>query len=417
MELDESRIAQPRPIHILFIGAGAVGCFYGSRLHRPEANVFVSLVCRSNYDTIARDGVQLKTHTFGDYQFSPRAVYPSIQAAAEADNAPNQGWDYVVVTTKALPDVTDDSKDIEPIIKQAPEGRSCIVLIQNGVGIEEPHRKRFPKNPIVTAVTIVSAEQISHGVVKQNRWTRISMGPYSDGLGGTTPATKTLVERATRSTKQLVKLFTEHGKLRDAEEYDEVGILLVRWHKICINAAMNPSAVLAGGVGNADMVTDTELRTHLRGCMEEVFEAAPAILGREFPAKLAKPEQILKSTERNTGGKPSMLVDWEHGRPMELEVILGNPVRIARRHGVDLMRLQSLYALLRSAQRLRDERKKQEVVHEPKKKEPEAVKAPEPEVVVAEKPIEVAEKPVEGAEKPLEGAEKTFEEAPVPSKL
>jgi ketopantoate reductase len=36
-----------------------------------------------------------------------------------------------------------------------------------------------------------------------------------------------------------------------------------------------------------------------------------------------------------------------------LEVILGNPVRIARERGVDMPRLQSLYALLRSAQAMR----------------------------------------------------------------
>ena len=121
---------------------------------------------------------------------------------------------------------------------------------------------------------------------------------------------------------------------------------------------MNPSAVLSGGIGNATMVMDAELRQHLKGIMDEVFAAAPKILGQPFPENLATPEKILKSTERNTGGKPSMLVDWEAGRPMELEVILGNPVRIARRHGVEMPRMQSLYALLRSAQSVREERKK-----------------------------------------------------------
>jgi 2-dehydropantoate 2-reductase len=260
-----------------------------------------------------------------------------------------------VVTTKALPDVTDDSKDIEPLINRAPAGKTCILLIQNGVGVEESHRARFPKTPIISAVTIISAEQVSHGVIKQNRWTRISMGSYSDGLGGRSAEAQALNKRGNECVRQMVELFTEHGKLRDAEYYDEVPLQQVRWHKICINASMNPSAVLSGGVGNANMVRDPELRHHLKACMDEVFDAAPKILGAPFPPKLATPEQILKSTERNTGGKPSMLVDWENGRPMELEVILGNPVRIARRHGVEMPRLQTLYALLKSAQGRRDE--------------------------------------------------------------
>jgi ketopantoate reductase len=42
-----------------------------------------------------------------------------------------------------------------------------------------------------------------------------------------------------------------------------------------------------------------------------------------------------------------MLLDWEAGRPMELEVILGNPVKIARSRGYEMPRLQSMYALLK----------------------------------------------------------------------
>jgi ketopantoate reductase len=83
----------------------------------------------------------------------------------------------------------------------------------------------------------------------------------------------------------------------------------------------------------------------------------PRVLGRPFPESLATAERIIKSTERNTGGRPSMLLDWEAGRPMELEVILGNPVRIARERGVSLPRMQSLYALLRSAQEMRERQK------------------------------------------------------------
>lgn len=103
------------------------------------------------------------------------------------------------------------------------------------------------------------------------------------------------------------------------------------------------------------MVMDPELREHLRGCMEEVFHAASVVLGGPLPAHLATAEQILKSTERNTGGRPSMLVDWERGSRMELEVILGNPIRIARENGVNMPRLQVMYSLLRMAQVRRDE--------------------------------------------------------------
>ncbi|GAA96165.1 uncharacterized protein L969DRAFT_100678 [Mixia osmundae IAM 14324] len=331
--------------HILIVGTGAVGAFYGSRLHDPANSVFVSLVCRSNYAAVKKRGVYLRTRDYGEYHFRPHAVYPSIQAAADS----GQTWNYAVVTTKCLPDITDDSAEIVPIVSD----ETHIVLIQNGIGLEEPHRRRFPQNPILSCVTIVSAAQVEPGVIIQHRWTRVSIGPYGVGQRGGDDVHQ-LESRGQASTSEFVKMLT-HGGVKDAEEYDEKGLQLVRWHKLCINASMNPSAVLSGGAGNSTMSLDTELRIHLKACMDEIFVAAPKVLGRSFPEHLATPDKILRSTERNTNAKPSMLLDWESNRPMEIEVILGNPVRIARAHGVDMPRLQALYALLKMAQQRRDQ--------------------------------------------------------------
>lgn len=297
--------------------------------------------------------MRLETHSFGDYSFKPKAVFPSVQAAAAAGPEAEAGsrhvsWDYIFVTTKALPDRSDDSDIISPLVGPT----SCIVLIQNGVGVEDPFRRRFPLNPIVSAVTVISAEQKSPGTVRQNRWTRISIGPYTDGLG---TGDAVVSRQSSQAVKQLALWWGPGwGGIRDIDSHDEVGLQTVRWHKLCINSAFNPSAVLSGGRGNADMVTDPELREHVAGVMREIREAVPRILGRPFPEGMATPEKIIQSTERNTGARPSMLLDWEAGRPLELEVILGNPVRIARAKGVEMPRLQSLYALLKSAQASRE---------------------------------------------------------------
>ena len=332
---------------VLVVGAGAVGAFYASRL--PDASV--SVICRSNYKAVKEHGFTMKTHTFGDYRFEPQHTFSSPEEAASSGII----WDFIVITTKALPDINDDTEIIKHLVKPA---RTAIVLIQNGVGVEEPYRIAFPSNPVLSAVTVISAAQTSPGVIVQNRWTRISIGPYSgdDVLEHKLSAEETKKRNfyATEMNKRFVQLLLAGG-IKDAEEYDEAGLQLVRWHKIAINASMNPSAVLTSGCGNAEMSLDPELRIHLKGVMQEVLETAPKILGRPFPKKLATADAILKSTERNTSGKPSMLLDWERGNPMELEVILGNPVRIARRKGLEMPRLQSLYALLRMAgQRRRD---------------------------------------------------------------
>lgn len=320
---------------------------------QPFANVLVSLVCRSNYPTISKSGVELETNSFGDYHFQPHLVFPDIQSAKP--NESNPEWHYVVVTTKALPDVVDDSETIEPLITPS---KSTIVLIQNGVGIENPHRKRFPQNIILSAVTVISAEQISHGLIRQNKWTRISIGPFtSQDRKGTEDSLSKLGDS---KCQEFVSYLKDLGSIKDAESLSETDLQLVRWHKLCINASMNPSSILSGGLPNNKMVLDPSLKLHLKSCMEEIFNSVPKILGCEFPEKFAKPEKILQSIERNKGGaKPSMLIDWEKGNMLELEVILGNPVRIARENGVVMERLESMYGLLRSAQEVRERKKKE----------------------------------------------------------
>ncbi|KAH6674437.1 ketopantoate reductase PanE/ApbA-domain-containing protein [Halenospora varia] len=332
-------------INILIVGAGAVGAFYASRLAQVP-DVQVSVICRSNYKAVASNGFSVSSPKYGSYTFVPYRTFANPKQAAESKII----WDYALVSTKALPDVSDDSEILEGLLK---EGHTSIVLVRNGLGVEEPYAKRFPTATILSAVTIVSAAQTSHGIIKHNRWTRISIGPYLPGTTDETASNAT-IKLASERNKKFVQLL-QAGGIADAEEYSHAKLQMVRWHKIAINASMNPSAVLSGGSTNNNMSMDPELYLHLKGVMDEVLTTAPKVLGTPLPKELATPEAILKSTQKNTSGsKPSMLLDWEQGKKMELEVILGNPIRIAREHGLEMPRLQSLYALLRMAQENRD---------------------------------------------------------------
>jgi 2-dehydropantoate 2-reductase len=335
-------------INILVVGAGAIGAFYASRLAQvPGVNV--SVICRSNYKAVSKSGFSVSSPKYGSYTFTPHKTFPNPRSAVDAKII----WDFILVGTKALPDVSDDSEILVGLVK---EGHTAIVLVQNGLGVEDPYVKRFPTATILSAVTIASAAQMEPGVIRHNRWTRISIGPYLPGSTSST-GTNEVEEKAIERNSTFVKLL-QAGEISDAEEYSHAKLQMVRWHKIAINASMNPSAVLSGGSNNNAMSVDPELYLHLKGVMDEVLSTAPKVLGTELPKEFATPEQILMSTTKNTcGSKPSMLLDWEGGKRMELEVILGNPIRIAREKGLEMPRLQSLYALLRKAQENRDNRR------------------------------------------------------------
>jgi 2-dehydropantoate 2-reductase len=334
------------PTRVLVVGAGAVGAFYGSRLALAP-NVLVSALCRSNYKAVKANGFQITSPQYKDYTFKPEHTFANPEEARKAAVQ----WDYLLVSTKALPDLGDDSSLLEGLVGN----KTSIVLVQNGLGVEEPYQKRFPKASILSAVTIVSAAQPSHGHISHNRWTRISIGPFLPHLDSNTSGLSTMDDVAVKRNELFVDLLKQGG-ISDAEAYDHAGLQFVRWHKIAINAAMNPSSALSGGSTNQAMSNDPELYRHLLGVMNEVLDTAPKVLGRPLPKHLATADKILRSTQKNaSGSKPSMAIDWEQGRRMELEVILGNPIRIAREKGLEMPRLQSLYALLRMAQENREQ--------------------------------------------------------------
>lgn len=335
------------PLEILFFGAGAIGAFYASRI-ALNPNVLVSVVCRSNYKAVKQHGFRITSSQYGDYTWRPTRTFDSANSARQS----NVKWDFVVVSTKALPNVSDDSALIDGLVSRS--GDTAVVLIQNGLGVEQPYASRFPAATVLSAVTIASCAQPEHGLIKHNRWTRINIGPY---FSSTKPPSSEVQSRATRQNETFVSLLQGKGGIKDAIADSASKLQLTRWHKISINAAMNPSAVLAGGCTNERMSNDTELATHLRGVMDEVLTTAPKVVGTPFPSSFATAEQILKSTRKNSSGsKPSMLLDWEAGKKMELEVILGNPIRLAAEKGLEMPRLQTLYALLKMAERLREER-------------------------------------------------------------
>jgi 2-dehydropantoate 2-reductase len=334
------------PTQILIVGAGAIGAFYASRLALVP-NVAVSVICRSNYSAVKSHGFKITSPQYGDYTYTPAHTFAHPAEARQS----NIKWDYIVVSTKALPDVSDDSAILEGLVGD----KTAIVLIQNGLGVEEPYSTRFPHAAICSAVTIASCAQPSHGLIHHNRWTRITSGPYLPHLDTGNPWAS---DADTTSQNDAFIDLLQKGGIKDALAYTHAKLQLVRWHKIAINASMNPSSVLTLCSSNNAMSMDPEVQMHLKGVMHEILETAPKILGQPMPKEFASPEQIIKSTMKNTSGsKPSMAVDWEAGKRMEIEVILGNPIRMARKRGLEMPRLQSLYALVRMAQEVRDGKK------------------------------------------------------------
>ena len=122
-------------------------------------------------------------------------------------------------------------------------------------------------------------------------------------------------------------------------------IQTMRWPKLAVNASLNPTTALtlcddANLLRSSDLADDMILKI-----MRQVGKVAEAA-GYEISEDFIQSKIKFHRARKETGGKePSMLTDVRNNRSMEVEAIVGNTVRIAQKHGVDVPHLELLYAL------------------------------------------------------------------------
>jgi 2-dehydropantoate 2-reductase len=108
------------------------------------------------------------------------------------------------------------------------------------------------------------------------------------------------------------------------------------------NAVFNPISILGGVLDTATILKAEADRAFVRRSMQEVCDVATAAGHPQSPNLI---EQMIATTKAMSAYKTSMALDYENGRPMEIEAILGNTVRAARKAGVATPTLDAVYAL------------------------------------------------------------------------
>jgi 2-dehydropantoate 2-reductase len=120
-------------------------------------------------------------------------------------------------------------------------------------------------------------------------------------------------------------------------------LMLERWRKLVWNIAFNGVAVTAC-VDTAVILTDDTLRARVLALMDETIAAANACGYRLLTAEaLAQ----IKHTEKLPAYKPSTLIDFELGRPLEIETIWGEALRRGEAAGAAMPHTRALYEQLR----------------------------------------------------------------------
>jgi 2-dehydropantoate 2-reductase len=305
--------------NVLLFGAGSVGAVYLYLLSKVAS---VTAVCRSNYEVVKENGFVVNSSIFGqNLHFTPKVVQTCTEAALSTNGRP---FDYILVCSKAMPGT------IPELIKPAvTPGHTAIVLIQNGIAIEEEYGQAFPNNTIVSCVVYMPATQRPAGVITHGEIELLELGTY--------PAS-----RQSEHAANLAALLKSAGAT--VKLYED--IQKQRWLKLIINAPWNPLCAIT-------MCTDVELMRsspHATALVRDIMlEVAGIAAAHGHPISYELVDfQLGRAQARiptNTGVEPSMLQDAKDGRRMEVEAIVGNTVRMGKEREVPCPKLEMLYVL------------------------------------------------------------------------
>lgn len=304
------------PGKVLVIGAGAIGAFYGGVLAR--AGCEVSVVARSGFDRVAAGGYRIESH-LGDLSWRPAQV---VRSAADYRGPA----DLLLVCLK-LTAATDPVALIRPAVGPG----TTIVFVANGIDVDAPVAAAFPDNELVAGVAYAAVSREPSGVIRHHsQYTRLVLGRYPGGPSATAEQVAALIKR---------------GGSSSAATEDIVGM---RWQKSAWNTVLNPISALGGGLGSQDILGSEATTRFVRDAMGE-FTAIAAAAGHPLPEDTV--DKLIAGTRKLPNYVSSMGQDQLAGRPMETEALLGNVVRIAQGLGVPAPRLETLYALLKMAER------------------------------------------------------------------
>lgn len=295
---------------IAVIGAGAVGGYYGAKLAAAGNDV---------HFLFHRDCAYVREHGLTVESVGGDIRLPRVNAYADAAAMPKCG--LVIVALKVVANAL--LTDILPKVL-APDG--MVLTLQNGLGADDAIAKIAGPDRVLGGLCFICSNKVGPGHVRHLDYGAVNLGDYAPDFGrrGVTPRLAALVE-----------LFTAAGL--EAHALDD--LVLGRWQKLCWNIPYNGTSVVLDSTTDR-MVADPVLRPLFRALMDEVAAGAAAY-GRTIPPVFLDKMEAL--TDKMTPYATSMMLDFQARRPMEVEAIYGEPLRLAAARGVRMPRVEALY--------------------------------------------------------------------------
>ena len=317
------------PLRYAVIGTGAIGGYFGGRL--AQAGSDVHFLLRSDYERVKQNGLVVES-VDGDFTLAKVNAYNH-----PADMPP---VDVVLIALK-----TTNNHKIAELLPPLKPG-SAIVCLQNGWGIESAiaqHLKEHIKEQeltleIIGGLCFIYANKPKPGYIQHFGYGKLMLGAHNEqGL-------------TCSITPRIEAIAADFRAANIAVETTE-DLPMARWRKLVWNVPYNGLSVVLNAT-TGEMMANSEVRSLIETLMQEVVTLANAWGDRQatdgsqrhLPPELI--QQMLSITAEVPAYDTSMKVDYDRQQPLEIEEILGNPLRVASELNIAVPAMTMVYQQL-----------------------------------------------------------------------
>lgn len=296
------------------LGTGALGGYYGACLQR--AGLDVHFLVHSDYEHVKKHGLVVESPN-GDF------TMPDVKAYGHVTEMPP--CDVVGVALK-----TTNNALLPELLPSVVKDDGVVLVLQNGLGIEEEVAQIVGSKRVMGGLCYLCSNKVGAGHIRHLDYGEITLGEY------------TLNYQPTGISERMRQI---------ADDFERAGIstklvedlLLARWQKLVWNIPYNGLSVVLNATTD-ELMEDKAARSLIEQLMAEVVLGA-VVTNRIISDRFV--QYMLDYTEKMKPYRTSMKIDYDEGRPLEVEAIVGNPWRIATAAGADLPLMGMLYHQLK----------------------------------------------------------------------
>ena len=294
------------------IGTGAIGGFYGGMLAKSGKEVH--FLFNTDYAHVKQHGLKVDSVT-GDFHLSNVLAYNNT-----TDMTP---CDVVLVGLK-----TTNNHLLKTLLPPLIKPDTLVILIQNGLGVEEDLAKDFPNLNIAGGLGFICSNKIGPGHIAHLDFGKLTVGAYQNNNP--------------EVLRQVCDDLNQAGVPADIAP----DLNVARWKKLVWNIPFNGMTVVLNTTTDK-LVQNANSQALIYDLMLEVIQGANHC-GAEVSEGFAK--KMIEMTLSMTPYAPSMKLDYDHHRELETGYIYSRPIQAALAAGYDMRKVKMLEQQLKFIQ-------------------------------------------------------------------